>query len=147
VRELVLFAFRTETGAQEMGQSLTCLQGQEQIELYDSATIVYRRGGLVTIDHGQSTGDENALSDAFWGTLAGLIMSLRVLNPATGARQGALSGSFADMGVDDQFVVEFREAMQPGRSVMLLLVDGRPKDGTGVWGEIGAQVHRKPIGA
>ena len=43
---------------------------------------------------------------------------------AVGAAMGALSGKFADYGIDDNFIKQMREKVTEGTSARLLLTSG-----------------------
>jgi uncharacterized membrane protein len=66
------------------------------------------------------------LSGALWGSLVGLLF----LNPLAGiavggligAGSGALSGSLVDYGIDDNFIRQVAETLQPNTSALFVLV-------------------------
>ena len=62
-----------------------------------------------------------AFGGAFWGFLIGLIFFVPFLGAAIGAASGALAGKFTDIGVDDKFIKQVGETLQPGNSAIFLL--------------------------
>jgi uncharacterized membrane protein len=61
---------------------------------------------------------------AFWGFLFGLIFFVPFLGAAIGAGMGGLSGSLADVGIDDDFIRQVREKVTPGTSALFALTSG-----------------------
>ena len=57
-----------------------------------------------------------------WGTLIGLIFLMPLAGAALGAASGALGGWLTDVGVDDKFMKEVAESLQPGNATLFLLV-------------------------
>jgi len=54
--------------------------------------------------------------------LIGLIFFVRFLGLAVRAASGAIAAKFADYGVDDKFIKEVSEGIQPGQSAVFVLV-------------------------
>jgi uncharacterized membrane protein len=77
-----------------------------------------------------------ALGGAFWGLLFGLLFFVPLLGMAVGAGVGALSGSMADVGIDDEFIASLRSRIQPGTSALFLMSSDAVIDK--VRGEFGA---------
>ena len=69
--------------------------------------------------------DDRAMAStgAFWGMLIGLLFFAPWLGLAIGAVTGAIAGKFTDIGVDDKFIKEVGEKIEPGHSAIFLLVD------------------------
>ena len=61
---------------------------------------------------------------AFWGFLFGLIFFVPFLGAAIGAGMGGLTGSLADVGIDDDFIRQVREKVTPGTSALFALTSG-----------------------
>jgi uncharacterized membrane protein len=118
---LAVVKFDTETGADAMRQELGRLQTQELITLEDAAVVVRRADGKVKLKQATSLVGAGALGGAFWGMLIGLLFFAPWLGLAIGAGAGALSGSMADVGVDDDFIKQVGKAIQPGQSAVFVL--------------------------
>jgi uncharacterized membrane protein len=58
---------------------------------------------------------------ALWGFLFGLIFFVPLLGMAIGTGMGALGGSLADLGIDDDFIKQVRERVTPGTSALFVL--------------------------
>jgi uncharacterized membrane protein len=119
---LVVLAFDTETGAEQMRDDLMRLQKEHLIGLDDAAVAVRNKDGKVKIKQVTSLAGTEALGGAFWGLLIGLIFFVPVFGLVVGAAAGALAGKYADVGVDDKFIKEVGNTIQPGNSALFLLV-------------------------
>lgn len=125
--ELFVFAFDTETGAGEMRDALVSLQKEHLITLEDAAVVVRKPDGKAKVKQAVSLVGAGAMGGAFWGMLIGLLFWAPWLGLAIGAASGALAGKFTDVGVDDKFIKEVAETIEPGHSALFLLV----RDATG----------------
>ena len=63
-----------------------------------------------------------AAGGGFWGMLIGLLFLNPLLGAALGAGAGAVSGALTDLGINDKFMKELAAGMQPGTSVLFLLI-------------------------
>jgi len=63
-----------------------------------------------------------ALGGAFWGLLIGLLFFAPWLGLAIGALAGGVAGGLTDIGVDDKFIKEVGETIEPGHSALFLLI-------------------------
>jgi uncharacterized membrane protein len=84
--------------------------------------VIRRQDGKVKVKQIHSLVGAGALGGAFWGMLIGLIFFMPWLGLAMGALGGALGGKFTDIGVDDKFIKEVGNTIQPGHSALFLLV-------------------------
>lgn len=128
--ELIVVGFDNPENGDRVLTRLARLKREYLIDLEDAVVAIRDPGGEVRIKQSISmTGrgaSYGALSGALWGTLIGLLF----LNPlaglavggAIGAGTGALSGSLVDYGIDDDFIREIGDTLQPGTSALFLLV-------------------------
>jgi len=119
---LVVLAFDTETGAEQMRDDLLQMQKEHIIGLDDAAVAVRDKEGKVKVKQVTSLAGAGALGGAFWGLLFGLIFFVPVFGMIIGAAAGALAGKYQDIGVDDKFIKEVGNTLQPGNSALFLLV-------------------------
>ena len=120
--DLFVFAFDTETGAGEMRDALARLQKEHLITLEDAAVVVRNQDGKAKVKQAVNLVGAGAWGGAFWGMLIGLLFFAPWLCLAVGAITGAISGKFTDIGVDDKFIKEVGETIEPGHSALFLLV-------------------------
>ncbi|MCI0599696.1 MAG: DUF1269 domain-containing protein [Beijerinckiaceae bacterium] len=120
--DLVVIAFPSEEKAEEVRQRVLNLQKEYLIELGDAAIAVKQPNGTVKLNQLMSTTAAGAVSGTFWGTLVGLIFLMPLAGAAVGAASGALGGYLTDVGVNDAFMKEVAESLQPGNAALFLLV-------------------------
>ncbi len=126
--QLVVFAFKDETGAGQMRDALVGLQKQHLVSLADAAVVIRKPDGKVKVKQAVSLVGAGALGGAFWGMLIGLLFWAPWLGMAIGAAAGALGGALSDVGVDDQFIKEVGGTIEPGQSALFLLVQEWTED-------------------
>jgi uncharacterized membrane protein len=126
--ELIVLAFDTETGASELRDKLVSLQKEHILTLEDAAVVVRKLDGKVKVKQAVSLVGAGALGGAFWGMLIGLIFWMPWLGLAIGAASGALGGALSDTGVDDKFIKEVANTIEPGHSAIFLLVSQATED-------------------
>ena len=126
--DLIVLTFKNETGAAEMRDTLVSLQKQKVVALEDAAVVVRRLDGKVKVKQAVNLVGAGALGGAFWGMLIGLLFWAPWLGLAIGAATGAASGALTDVGVDDKFIKEVGEAIEPGNSALFLLVSEATPD-------------------
>lgn len=120
--ELIVFAFDNEQNAFDVRDTLVRLQKQHLIVLEDAAVVVRKQDGKVKVKQAVSLVGEGALGGAFWGMLIGLLFWAPWLGLVIGAAAGALGGALSDVGVDDNFIKEVGNTIEPGHSALFLLV-------------------------
>ncbi len=120
--ELVVFAFTNETGAHEMAGEVNRLKKQELINLEDAAIVVRKQDGKAKVKQATSLVGAGALGGAFWGLLIGLLFFMPWLGLAAGALGGAIGGKMTDIGIDDDFIKEVGDTIEPGHSALFLLI-------------------------
>jgi uncharacterized membrane protein len=118
---LVVLAFDTMDGAESMRERLYDLQRRELITIEDAAVVVRKESGKTKVKQAHSLVGAGALGGAFWGMLIGLLFFAPWLGLIAGAASGALAGKLGDFGIDDKFIKEVSETVDPGDSALFLL--------------------------
>jgi uncharacterized membrane protein len=108
-------------GAENMREKLYQLQRRELITIDDAAIAVRKESGQVKVKQAYSLVGAGALGGSFWGLLIGVIFWMPWLGMAVGAVTGALGGKFTDIGIDDAFIKEVANTVEPGDSALFLL--------------------------
>jgi uncharacterized membrane protein len=122
---LSVLKFDDPNGADRVLIALEGLQEREMIILQDAAVISWPAGNKKPNTRQlHSTAGAGAMSGAFWGFLFGLIFFVPFLGAAIGAGMGGLTGSLADVGIDDDFIRQVRERVTPGTSALFALTSG-----------------------
>lgn len=125
---LVVLAFDTENGARQTLEEVERLQKQNLIHVEDAAEAVRHESGKVKVKQAVSLAGAGAMGGAFWGMLFGLLFFVPFLGMAVGAATGALFGKAADYGINDDFISEVGNSVQPGNSALFLLVSQAQMD-------------------
>lgn len=126
--DLIVLAFDNEASAFQMRDKLLQLQKQQLISLSDAAIVIRDKKGKPKVKQLHSLVGAGALGGAFWGMLIGLLFFAPWLGMAAGALGGALGGKFTDIGVDDKFIKEVGETIEPGHAALFLLVESVTAD-------------------
>ncbi|HMR67548.1 MAG TPA: DUF1269 domain-containing protein [Anaerolineae bacterium] len=126
---LTVLKFDTADGAQKGLELIKDLRQQRLINLHDAAIVTWPAGKKKPKTQ-QLTNmvGASALSGAFWGMLFGLIFLVPLFGMVVGAAMGALSGSFADVGIDDNFIKSVRHKVTEGTSALFLLTSNAVED-------------------
>lgn len=120
--DLVAVGFDNESKAEEVLQKLSELQKEHLVDVEDAAVVVKDAKGKVRIKQVYNLVAAGASSGSFWGLLIGLLFLHPLLGIAAGAASGALSGAFADIGINDDFIKELGESLEPSTSALFVLV-------------------------
>ena len=119
---LVAIAYPDVDTAQQVMGTLGELQIERSIELEDAVIVTREEGGKVKLHQARSTTGAGAAGGAMWGGLIGLLFLAPLLGMAVGAASGALGGKLTDVGVDDSFLKELGEKLEPGTAAVIVLV-------------------------
>jgi uncharacterized membrane protein len=120
--DLVVLAFDTQDGAARMSSEIDRMKKMQLITLDDAAIVVRDLEGKAKVQQSTSLVGAGAWGGAFWGMLIGLLFWMPWLGLAIGAISGALSGKFADIGIDDKFIKSVGDTIKPGTSALFLMV-------------------------
>ncbi len=123
--DLVVISFHGEHQADEVLLTLRRLQADHLIDLEDAAVVVRKQDGKLKIKQTQNLTVAGAIGSGFWGALFGLLfagpLGFLVVGGTTAA-VGAIMGKLRDIGVDDDFIKEVGDSLQPGTSAIFTLV-------------------------
>ena len=119
--DLIVIGFPDEFKADEVLLDLRKLEREYLIDLEDAAIVVRKKDGKVKIKQTQELVTAGALSGGFWGLLIGLMFFEPMLG-ILGVAVGAFSGALTDIGIDDNFIQELGNTIEPGTSAIFVLV-------------------------
>jgi uncharacterized membrane protein len=120
--DLVIIAYPDEATAEAARKKLFELQKEYLISLGDAVIAERLADGSVKLHQVVNTTAAGAAGGALWGTLIGLLFLNPLLGAAVGAGAGALSGYLTDIGIDDKFMKQAAESLQPGQAALCVLV-------------------------
>jgi uncharacterized membrane protein len=119
---LVVVTFDNTEEADQVRETLRSAQRSDYLSLDDSAVIVKDEEGKI---HVKNEMDRGVKIGAVGGGLLGLLIG-GIIFPVAGLLVGALAGGLigktADLGVDQKFVKDVSEALQPGTSALFFIV-------------------------
>jgi uncharacterized membrane protein len=122
--ELIVITYDTSSKAMGALDELASLQKLQLIELEDAAVVSMNQKGKVKV---KQTLEKKVTGTAtvwgfFWGLLIGLIFINPLLWGLFGAVLGYISGRSTDVGIDNKFVKEVGESLEPGQAALFMLV-------------------------
>jgi len=131
--DLIVLAFDDMATAEEVRTKLNEMQKEHLVDLEDSCVVVRDEEGKIKLHQSHNLTAQGALAGGFWGLFIGLLFSIP-LGPfapvmglilgtgAVGAAAGAVGGKLSDYGIEDKFIKEASDALQPGTSALFVLV-------------------------
>ena len=128
--DLVVLDFDGVGTADEVLTKLRGLQKEHLIDLEDACVVVHTEAGKVQVKQAVNLTRVGAAGGASTGMLIGALAGLLVLNPLAGmvvgglagAGFGALSGSMADHGINDDFIKNLGKTIPKGSSALFVLI-------------------------
>ena len=126
---LTAWRFHDPDGAEQALTRIQALAERGLISVDDAALVSWptARRRPKTRELGSLIGP-GALLGGSWGAVLGLIFVVPLAGLAVGAATGAVLGSLADVGIDDDFIAEVRAQVTPGTSALFLLSHGAVVD-------------------
>jgi uncharacterized membrane protein len=121
VSNLIAIAYADKPTAEQVAVNLDEARKGHLVELDDLVLVERRDDGKIKL-HQPSLATTGALGGAAWGGLIGLLFLVPFFGMAIGAATGAAAGAMSDAGVDDKFMKELGEQLQPGNVALVALV-------------------------
>ena len=118
---LVVIGYKDMYQAEEVRLRLWKLQKDYLIDLEDAVVATKDQAGKIKLHQAVNLTATGAVSGGFWGSLIGLIFLNPLLGLAVGAASGAVSGALTDVGINDKFMKDLANTMQPGSSALFVL--------------------------
>jgi uncharacterized membrane protein len=125
-QDILAIVLDRPTRANEVLLALANLQGEGKVRMHDAVIVTKDVDGRAhVVETVDVTPARGALGGAWWGLLGSLLVggpaALAVL--VGGAAAGALYGKLVDRGLEDDWVKQMADWIDPGTSALLLLVD------------------------
>ena len=124
---LLVVTFDKTEEASQVRKTLRSMQRTDYLSLDDSAVVVKDEEGKV---HVKNEVDRGVKIGTVGGGLLGLLLAgifFPIAGLVVGALAGALVGASAKIGIDQKFVKEVGEDLQPGTSAVFFIVrDANP---------------------
>jgi uncharacterized membrane protein len=129
---LVGVSFDTVFRAQEFLLAVRGLAAAGRLKLVDVVMVLKDDSGKAHVHETTDAGPaRSALSGAMWTGLLGLLLGGPIgwaAGLAVGAGAGAVRAKIVDIGIPDEWVEWFRQAVQPGTATVALLVEDLDRD-------------------
>ncbi len=123
MRDFYAITFDNTERADEVLNKLNRLEKEYLIEFEDAVVAVKNEDGKVKLRQTRDvTPGRGAAGGALWGGLVGMLFFAPVLGAAVGAASGAISGRLTDLGIEDKFVKDVTQALDPGSSAIFVVV-------------------------
>jgi uncharacterized membrane protein len=120
--DLVVIVYPTQEKAEEVRKRLFQLQKEYLIKLADAVVATKSADGQIHLHQVVNTTAAGAVSGSFWGLLIGVLFLNPILGAALGAAGGALGGALTDFGINDDFMKQLAESIQPGNAALFVLI-------------------------
>ena len=128
MRNLIVVMYDSELKASEERLNFLKLQKDYLVDLEDAVVATRKENGKVKLHQMYSLTAGGAISGGFWGTLIGLIFLNPLLGLVVGAGSGAVAGALSDVGINDDFMKQLGQKLQPGTSALFVLVNSALTD-------------------
>lgn len=119
--ELVSIVYPDEQTAFEVRDTLLRLQKEYLIAMEDLVVVTKDGAGKVRL-HQSNLAAVGVVSGGVGGSLIGALFLNPLLGLIVGAAFGAISGSLADYGIDDDFMRSLGETVHPGNAAIFTLI-------------------------
>ncbi|GAA2405518.1 DUF1269 domain-containing protein [Nonomuraea africana] len=119
---LIAIAYPDVETAIRVRDRLLDMQREKLITLADAAVAEKKADGKIKLHQLRGTVGGGAAAGTLWGGLIGLLLLAPLLGMAVGAAAGAAGGAMTDLGVDDSFMKDLGQRLQPGGAALFLLV-------------------------
>ncbi len=120
--DLVAIAFDDPARAFDTRARLAELQTEYLIDMEDVVVVTRDDKGEVKLHQAVNLTAAGAVGGSFWGMLIGFLFMNPLVGLAAGAGAGALSGRLTDIGINDNFMKQLGEELQPGSAALFVLV-------------------------
>jgi uncharacterized membrane protein len=121
---LIVITYDQEQTGWDAFNELANLQKMQLLELEDAALATKDDKGRVKVK--QTLENQVAGSSAVWGGFWGLLIGLLFLAPIFwglfGALMGYIAGKAGDIGIDDKFIKQVGDSLEPGGAALFMLV-------------------------
>jgi uncharacterized membrane protein len=118
---LVAIAYPDRETAEKVRAELIAATKEHVVQLEDAVVVEHRADGKIKLHQAVSTTATGAAGGAVWGGLIGLIFLAPIVGMAIGAASGAVAGKVSDVGVDDNFLKQLAEKLEPGAAALIAL--------------------------
>jgi len=125
---LFVVAYNDLATAHQVRDKVLDLSKQHLVELEDIVVVERREDGKIKLHQAVNHTATGAAGGALWGGVIGLLFLAPLLGAAVGAAAGAAGGAMTDTGINDDFMKELSQNLQPGAAALFVLVKQAARD-------------------
>jgi len=126
--ELIVIGYDSEQQAEAARTELFGMAKEYLVDIADAVVAKADENGKIKLNQMVNLWTMGASGGAFWGLLIGFLFMNPLLGVAVGAGAGALSGALSDYGINDTFMKEVSEVLQPGQAALFMMVRQHASD-------------------
>lgn len=119
--ELIVIGYDNESEADAARAKLFEMAKEYLVDVADAVVAHTNEDGKIKLNQMVNLWAAGASGGAFWGLLIGLLFMNPLLGVAVGASAGALSGALSDYGINDKFMKEVSNVLQPGQAALFIM--------------------------
>jgi uncharacterized membrane protein len=121
--ELIVIGYENADKAEAARAELFGLKKEYLVEIGDAVVATRDENGKIKLNQMVNLWAIGAAGGSFWGLLAGLLFFMPLLGVVGGAAAGAVAGALSDYGINDDFMREVSDVLQPGQAALFILAD------------------------
>lgn len=126
--ELIVIGYDTEAEADAARTELFGMAKEYLVDVADAVVARADDNGKIKLNQMVNLWTMGASGGAFWGLLIGFLFMNPLLGLAVGAGAGALGGALSDYGINDAFMKDIAEVLQPGQAALFMMVRQHASD-------------------
>ena len=125
---LIAIGYPDAQTAEEVRGVLIQATKERLVDLQDAVVVEHRADGKIKLHQAVSTTGAGAAGGALWGGLIGLLFLAPLFGMAVGAATGAVAGKVTDAGVNDDFLKQLGDKLEPGAAALIALGSSQAPD-------------------
>ncbi|PID35471.1 MAG: hypothetical protein CR958_00025 [Rhodobacterales bacterium] len=119
--ELIVIGYDNEKQAETARETLFAMSREYLVDVADAVVAHVNDKGKIKLNQMVNMWAAGAAGGAFWGILIGLLFFNPLLGMAAGTAAGALSGALSDYGINDHFMKDVSDVLQPGQAALFIM--------------------------
>lgn len=120
--------FDDPAGAENMLENVKTWQEKGLVTVVDAVIATRDSGNDINVQQTHKLTGKYALGGSGIGLLAGLLLGGPIGGLVGGAAVGAITGALRDYGIDDKFIKQAVQSMQPNSSALFLMTQDGKQD-------------------
>ena len=126
--ELIVIGYDKPEEAEQARHALLGMAKEYLVDVADAVVAICDDKHRIKLNQMVNLWSVGAAGGAFWGLLIGLLFLHPLLGVIAGAAAGALTGALSDYGINDKFMKEVSEVLQPGQAALFIMARTHASD-------------------